>query len=116
MEENREKERIVINGMTFKADRLLPNYRGEYGNVCDDCIFNKDWIDFGDCYSPCRLVECIRIARSKGNYNIWSVDGSVTTLKSKEEKRFNEHKDDILHRYLVWRDSPEEIADELYLH
>lgn len=37
-----EKEKIEINGMKFKAVRLLPNYEGRYTCKCEECIFDKD--------------------------------------------------------------------------
>ena len=108
----RADKKIVINEMSFKAEHLLPNYKGEYGNLCDDCVFNKDWIDFGDGVEPCRLVKCIRMHRNEGNYNVWKTDGSVRDLKSKAERHFNEHKDEIPVRYKIWGDTPQDIAQE----
>ena len=77
-----EEERIVINGMKFKAERLIPNYAGLYTCKCEECIFDKDWVDFGD-ENPCRKVACIRNGWNEGNRNVWVVDGSIDDLKPK---------------------------------
>lgn len=58
LEKNRPKmelaeKEITINGMRFQAERLHPNYRGEYDCRCEECIFDKSWVDFGD-EEPCR--------------------------------------------------------------
>lgn len=78
-----EKEKITINGMEFQAERLHPNYRGEYDCRCEECIFNKSWVDFGN-EEPCRKVECIH--HTKDNYNVWAPVGGIDMLKSKDEK------------------------------
>ena len=77
-----EEERIAINGMKFKAERLISNYAGQYTCMCEECIFDKDWVDFGD-ESPCRKVACIRNKWHDGNRNVWAVDGSLDDLKRK---------------------------------
>ena len=77
-----EEERIVVNGMKFKAERLIPNYAGQYTCKCEECIFDKDRVDFGD-ESPCRKVACIRNKWHDGNRNVWAVDGSLDDLKRK---------------------------------
>lgn len=82
-EKSRETERITINGMKFRADRLAPNYRGEYDDICGNCIFDKDWVDFGRGADPCRRVECMRTDRTAGNRNVWIVDGDQSQLKQK---------------------------------
>lgn len=92
-----EKERIVINGMKFKAVRLLPNYEGRYTCKCEECIFDKDWVDFGD-ESPCRKVACIRNGWNDGNRNVWAVDGSIDDLKPKPETWWVEY----TYRYRWW--------------
>ena len=71
-----EEERIAINGMKFKAERLIPNHAGQYTCKCEECIFDKDWVDFGD-ETPCRKVACIRNKWHDGNRNVWAVDGSL---------------------------------------
>ena len=77
-----EEERIVINGMKFKAERLIPNYAGQYTCKCEECIFDNNWVDFGD-ETPCRKVACIRNKWHDGNRNVWAFDGSLDDLKKK---------------------------------
>ena len=81
-----EEKEITINGMRFQAEPLHPNYRGEYDCRCEECIFDKGWVDFGD-EEPCRKVECIH--HTKDNYNVWAPVGGIDMLKSKDEKNMH---------------------------
>ena len=83
-----EEKEITINGMRFQAERLHPNYRGEYDCRCEECIFDKDWVDFGD-EEPCRKVKCIHNSQREGNYNVWAPVGGIDMLKSKDEKNMH---------------------------
>ena len=115
MADKREEKEIIINGMRFVSDLLLPNYNGDYDCICSECIFDKDWIDFGENVTPCLLVKCIRSHRNERNYNVWSYDNTDPNnkLKSKEERKFNECKQYIPQMYKIYNQTPEEIANEL---
>lgn len=76
-----EREKITINGMQFQTDRLLPNYRGEYDCICENCVFDVDWVDFGK-VNPCRKVKCARTKDITDNLDkVWAIyDGSPFDL------------------------------------
>jgi len=77
-----EREQITINGMEFRAERLMPNYQGKYDCICENCIFDADWVDFGK-DSPCMKVKCMRNDGHNGNRNVWAAAGDRDLLKRK---------------------------------
>lgn len=77
-----EREQITINGMEFRAERLMPNYQGKYDCICENCIFDADWVDFGK-DSPCMKVKCMRNDGHNGNRNIWMPVNGLDSLKRK---------------------------------
>ena len=77
-----EREQITINGMEFRAERLMPNYQGKYDCICENCIFNADWVDFGEDF-PCMKVKCMINDGRNGNRNVWTAVGDRDLLKRK---------------------------------
>ena len=72
MEVNREEKKIVIDGRTFVAEPLHPNFRGEFDCTCTECslgehCYKDDEIGF---YRNCRKVKCIEHDRESGNLNV----------------------------------------------
>lgn len=69
---------VVINGMEFKLENLVPNYRGEFDtNPCDECHLNLTWADYGTEH-PCRLVEC-----HAAKHIVWNIVGGLENIKAK---------------------------------
>lgn len=74
MDDNREEKKIVIEGRTFVAERLHPNYKGEYDCTCEECAlgehcYRDDKIGW---YANCLKVKCIGHDRASENFNVWS--------------------------------------------
>ena len=71
-----EGAEIVIGRRRFIASRLMPNYRNEYGNVCEECAFGTHCPQgdpFGY-YRHCGRVYCMENRMNyleKCNYNVW---------------------------------------------
>ena len=87
-----EREQITINGMKFRAERLMPNYRGEYDCICENCIFSANWVDFGK-DSPCMKVKCMINDGRNGNRNVWVAAGEPSaTIRWYCEMNINEQK------------------------
>lgn len=77
-----KREQITINGMEFRAERLMPNYQGKYDCICENCIFNADWVDFGKDI-PCMKVRCMLNDGHNGNRHVWTATGDRDLLKRK---------------------------------
>ena len=75
-----ENQAIIINGMLFKASTLIPNYRGDYDCICENCDFNNSHVDFGDS-EPCKLVSCAQHGSDNGVKYVWRLDEGVLKMK-----------------------------------
>jgi hypothetical protein len=64
-----EKE-IIIDSDKFIAQKLAPNYRGDYDCTCEECHLSICWAAFGD-YKHCQEVKCINNSFDEGNRNVW---------------------------------------------
>ena len=76
----REESKITIDGDIFYAERLIPNYRGEYDCKCENCVFDIYWASFGRS-QHCTKVKCILQDFHEGNRNVWSREGGLDGVK-----------------------------------
>ena len=72
--EEREDKKIVIDGQTFIAEKLHPNFRGVYDCTCGECALGEHCYPDDEIgwYKNCMKVKCIGHDRDEGNFNIWS--------------------------------------------
>jgi hypothetical protein len=78
--DERADQTIVIDGDTFVAELLIPNFEGKYDCICENCVFDIYWAKFGR-NQHCDKVKCIHNDFNDGNRNVWSRVGGLDDVE-----------------------------------